>query len=61
LLGEALALWAEWDELLEQAWKRGSAGMPWGRRAARVAEDEDQARMERYLVAWWRWFDRQAV
>jgi hypothetical protein len=31
-----------------------------GRRAARRAEAEDQARMERYVAAWRRWFDRQA-
>jgi hypothetical protein len=61
LLGEALAVWAEWDDLLEQTWKQGSAGMLRGRRAARVAEAEDQARMERYVAAWRRWFDRLAV
>jgi hypothetical protein len=60
LLGEVLAVWAEWDELLEQTWKWGSRGVLRGGRAGRVAEGEDQARMERYVAAWRRWFDRQA-
>jgi hypothetical protein len=63
LLREALAVWDEWDELLEQTWAWGSRGMLRGRRAARAAhraEGEDQARMERYVAAWRRWLDRQA-
>ena len=60
LLGEVLAVWAEWEELLEWAWGRGSGGLLRGRRAARRVEGEDRARMERYVAAWRRWFDRQA-
>jgi hypothetical protein len=61
LLGEVLAVWAEWEELHEHAWQRlAQGGVLRGRRAARALEGDEQAVRERYLGAWRRWLDRQA-
>jgi cephalosporin-C deacetylase-like acetyl esterase len=58
LLREVLAVWAEWEEALEQARGRSFGGVLRSRRAARAAEAEAQARLESYLAAWRRWLDR---
>jgi hypothetical protein len=60
-LAEALAVWAEWEELHEQALQRiAGRGLLPGRRAPRVPAGDEQAVMQRYLEAWRRWLDRQA-
>jgi hypothetical protein len=61
LLGKALAVWAEWEELQEQAGQRvAERGLLRGRRDPRVPAGDGQAIMRRYLGAWRRWLDRQA-
>jgi len=61
LLGEALAVWAKWEELHEQALQRvAGRGLLHGRRGPRVLAGDEQAVMQRYLGAWRRWLDRQA-
>jgi hypothetical protein len=61
LLGEALTVWAEWEELHEQASQRiAGRGLLRGRRDPRVLAGDEQAALQRYLAAWRRWLDRQA-
>jgi hypothetical protein len=61
LLREVLAVWAEWEEVNEQAWQRlAQRGLLREHRALRALEGEDQAVRERYQVAWRRWLDQQA-
>ena len=61
LLGEVEAAWAEHEDLAEQ-WRQRAVG--WGRpgrrRAEPTIESREQVVTDRYLVAWRRWFDRQA-
>jgi hypothetical protein len=62
LLGEVLAVWAEWEELHEQAVQRAAErGVLRGRRAARALEGDEQAVRQRYLGAWRRWLDRHGT
>lgn len=61
LLGEVLVVWAEWEDLHEQAVQRvAERGVLRGRRAARARAGDDQAVRQRYLGAWRRWLDRRA-
>lgn len=61
LLREALAVWAEYEELTEQVRERfAQRGVLRGHRETRDLDGEDLAVRERYLVAWRRWLDQQA-
>ena len=60
-LGEVLAVWAEWEDLLERVHELVALrGVLRGGRAARALQGADQAVRERYLAAWRRWLDQQA-
>lgn len=61
LLGEVLAIWADYEDLTEHAYQRlaGRRPLRW-RQFDRALETEVGAFRERYLAAWRRWFDRQA-
>jgi hypothetical protein len=61
LLGEVEAAWAEHEDLAEQ-WRQRAVGggTPARRRAEPTVERREQVVTDRYLVAWRRWFDRQA-
>jgi hypothetical protein len=61
LLRGVHAAWAECEELHEQQLQRNlERGRRGRRRDLAEAEPRMQAATERYLVAWRRWFDRQA-
>jgi hypothetical protein len=61
LLGEVLALWAEHEELTEQAAQRAlERGVVRGGGGARAGARQDRTVLERYLLAWRRWLDQQA-
>jgi hypothetical protein len=60
LLGEAEAAWADHEDLAEQWRQRAVGGGTPARRAEPTIDRREQVVTDRYLVAWRRWFDREA-